>query len=159
MEKRYHALVQGHPDPSSGTIDAPIGPQTRQLGLMRIDRQQGKHALTRCRVVEQYRGFTLLHCHPLTGRTHQIRVHLRSVGLHLVGDEDYQGRPLFLSQIKSSYQAKRNEDERPLMSRVALHAERLEVTHPATGAPVSITAEWSKDLRVTVKYLRQFSGL
>ena len=104
-------------------------------------------------------------CHPTwrppgdSPRTHQIRVHLRSVGLHTVGDVDYAGSPLSLSQIKSSYTPKWSKPERPLMGRVALHAERLEIKHPATGEPIAITAEWPKDLRVTVKYLRMFCGL
>ncbi|KAF0177411.1 MAG: Pseudouridine synthase [Limisphaerales bacterium] len=157
--KTYVALTRGMPAQPEFTVDAPIGPQTRQLGLMRIDTQGGKKSITEFKVIEQLRGFTLLHCHPLTGRTHQIRVHLRSVGLHIVGDVDYAGSPLYLSQIKSSYRPKFKEPERPLMGRVALHAERLEIKHPATGEPIVITAEWPKDLRVTVKYLRMFSGL
>ncbi len=157
--KIYVALTRGMPPQPEFIVDAKIGPQTRQLGLMRIDTQGGKKAVTRFKVVEQFRGFTLLHCQPLTDRTHQIRVHLRSVGLHTVGDVDYAGAPLSLSQIKSSYTPKWNESERPLLGRVALHAERLEIKHPATGEPVAITAEWPKDLSVTVKYLRKFSGL
>lgn len=157
--KTYVALSRGMPEQPEFTVDAPIGSQTRQLGLMRIDRQGGKKAMTQFRVLEQFRGFTLLHCQPLTGRTHQIRVHLRSANLHIVGDTDYAGHPLYLSQIKRSYSPKRDEVERPLMGRVALHAERLDILHPVTGAPVNITAEWPKDLRVAVKYLRQFSGL
>jgi RluA family pseudouridine synthase len=157
--KTYVALTRGMAEQPVFTVDAKIGPQTRQLGLMRIDPQDGKKSVTDFRVLEQFRGFTLLHCHPLTGRTHQIRVHLRSVGLHIVGDEAYMGKPLYLSQLKSSYRPKFKEPERPLMGRVALHAERLEIKHPATGELTAITAEWPKDLRVTVKYLRQFSGL
>jgi RluA family pseudouridine synthase len=157
--KTYVALARGMCQVPEFTVDAPIGPQTRQPGLMRIDRQGGKKSVTNCRVAEQFRGFTLLRCQPLTGRTHQIRVHLRSVGLHIVGDVDYAGSPLYLSQLKRSYTPKPHEPERPLMGRVALHAEQLEIQHPVTGAPLTITAEWPKDLRVTVKYLRQFSGL
>lgn len=157
--KTYVALTRGMPEQPEFTVDAPIGPQTRQLGLMRVDRQGGKKSVTQFRVAEQFRGFTLLRCQPLTGRTHQIRVHLRSVGLHIVGDVDYAGAPLFLSQIKRSYTPKLNEAERPIMGRVALHAEQLEIRHPVTSAVLTITAEWPKDLRVTVKYLRQFSGM
>ena len=157
--KTYVALTRGMPAEPEFTVDAKIGPQTRQLGLMRIDTQGGKKAVTPFKVIEQCRGYTLLHCQPLTDRTHQIRVHLRSVGLHTVGDVDYAGGPLSLSQIKSSYTPKWSKPERPLMERVALHAERLEIKHPATGEPIAITAEWPKDLRVTVKYLRKFCGL
>lgn len=157
--KTYVALTRGMPAEPEFTVDAKIGPQTRQLGLMRIDIQGGKKAVTQFKVIEQFRGYTLLHCNPLTDRTHQIRVHLRSIGLHTVGDVDYAGAPLSLSQLKSSYQPKWSKPERPLMGRVALHAERLEIKHPATGEPIVISAEWPKDLFVTVKYLRKFSGL
>lgn len=157
--KTYVTLTRGTPTEPEFTVDAPVGEQTRQPGLMRIDTQGGKKSITQFKVIEQFRGFTLLHCHPLTDRTHQIRVHLRSVGQHVVGDETYTGKPLYLSQIKSSYRPKLKEIERPLMGRVALHAERLALKHPATGEPAIITAEWPKDLRVAVKYLRMFSGL
>ena len=157
--KTYVALTRGMPEQPEFTVDAPIGHQTRQLGLMRIDTQGGKKSATDFKVQEQFRGFTLLHCWPLTGRTHQIRVHLRSVGLHILGDVDYGGAPLYLSQIKRSYTPKFKEPECPLMGRVALHAGQLEIQHPVTGSALAITAEWPKDLRVSVKYLRQFSGL
>ena len=157
--KAYVALVRGMPEQPEFSVDAPIGTQTRQLGLMRIDTQGGKKSVTEFKVIEQFRGFTLLQCRPLTDRTHQIRVHLRSVGLHVVGDIAYAGSPLSLSQLKSSYRPKWSEPERPLMGRVALHAERLDITHPVTGQPLTLAAEWPKDLRVTLKYLRMFSGL
>lgn len=157
--KSFVALTRGMPAEPEFTVDAKIGPQTRQLGLMRIDMQGGKRAQTKFKVLEQFRGFTFLHCQPLTDRTHQIRVHLRSLGLHTIGDLDYAGEPLFLSQIKSSYTPKLHEPERPLMGRVALHAERLEIKHPGTGEPISLNAEWPKDLRVALKYLRMFRGL
>lgn len=157
--KTYVALSSGMPTQPEFTVDAKIGPQTRQLGLMRIDLEGGKKAITHFKVREQFRGFTLLECQPQTDRLHQIRVHLRSLGLHIVGDTSYMGKALYLSQIKSSYQPKWKEPERPLLGRTALHAERLDIAHPVTRESVSITAEWPKDLRVTVKYLRQFSGL
>jgi len=97
-------------------------------------------------------------CEPLTGRTHQIRIHLRHAGVPIVADELYGGKPLWLSRLKPGYRLKPGREERPLMARVALHAEKLELKHPATGESVSITAPWPKDLTVAVKYLRQYAG-
>jgi 23S rRNA-/tRNA-specific pseudouridylate synthase len=99
-----------------------------------------------------------MRCEPLTGRTHQIRIHARHAGIPIVGDQLYGGKPLWLSRLKPGYRLKPGKEERPLMARVALHAENLELKHPATGELVSITAPWPKDLNVAVKYLRQFAG-
>jgi 23S rRNA pseudouridine955/2504/2580 synthase len=110
-------------------------------------------------VLESFRGHTLLRCRPLTGRTHQIRVHLRYRHLPIVGDELYLGKPLFLSSFKPGYRLKPGRVERPLIGSVALHAERLEIPHPVTGQPVVIESPWPKDLQVALKYLRQHASM
>jgi 23S rRNA-/tRNA-specific pseudouridylate synthase len=75
----------------------------------------------------------------------------------IVGDKLYGGKPLWLSRLKPDYRLKPGHEERPLISRVALHAEALSISHPVTGTTVTITAPWPKDLKVAVKYLRQFA--
>src|SRR6185369_2917649 len=90
--------------------------------------------------------------------THQIRVHAAYAHTKLVGDTLYGGKSLWLSRLKQDYRLKPGREERPLLSRVALHAEELSLPHPVTGQTVTITAPWPKDLKVAVKYLRQFSG-
>jgi 23S rRNA pseudouridine955/2504/2580 synthase len=109
-------------------------------------------------LLEQFSDWALLRCQPFTGRTHQIRIHLRYSGLPIVGDALYGGRPLFLSRLKRDYRLKPGKTERPLVGRVALHAEDLSLIHPVTGKLITITAPWPKDLSVAVKYLRKFSG-
>jgi 23S rRNA-/tRNA-specific pseudouridylate synthase len=78
--------------------------------------------------------------------------------LRVVGDKLYGGKPLWLSRLKKNFRLKTGREERPLISRVALHAEQLTLPHPVTGEPVSITSPWPKDLLVALKYLRQFSA-
>jgi RluA family pseudouridine synthase len=156
--KRYVALVQGTPESDQLDIDAKLAPHPIKPGLMRVDPKRGKRSRTLVSTMEKFARHTLLRCEPLTGRTHQIRIHLRYAGLPIVGDSLYGGRPLFLSRLKPAYQEKKDQPERPLIGRVALHAEELHLQHPISGEPVSINAPWPKDLAVAVKYLRRFAA-
>ena len=122
------------------------------------DAKEGRKAKTLFEVAERFSEYTLLTCRPLTGRTHQIRAHLRHAGFPLVGDALYGGQPLCLSGLKPGYRLKPNQQERPLLGRTALHAEQLNVAHPVTGQTVSIQAPWPKDLTVAIKYLRRYAG-
>ncbi|MGO8837316.1 MAG: RluA family pseudouridine synthase [Limisphaerales bacterium] len=155
--RKHVALVQGRPQEDRFEIDAKLGPHPVQTGLMHVDPKNGKKSKTRFEVLENFSGWTLLKCEPLIGRTQQIRVHLRHAGLPIVGDEPYGGKPLWLSRLKPDYRLKPGHEERPLLSRVALHAEAVSLAHPVAGTTVTITAPWPKDLKVAVKYLRQFA--
>lgn len=157
--KRYVALVHGNAPSLQFEVDAPLAPHPRHVGRMHVDHANGKKSRTLFSVLEAFSGHALLQCRPLTGRTHQIRIHLRHVRLPIVGDELYLGNPLMLSTIKANYRLKPGRTERPLISSVALHAERLEIPHPITGATVVIQSPWPKDLRVALKFLRQHSGV
>lgn len=156
--KKYVALVQGTPVEDEFEVDAKLAPHATRLGMMRVDPKNGKKSRTKFTVMEKYSRWTLMRCEPLTGRTHQIRIHARHAGVPIVGDELYGGKPLWLSRLKPNYRLKPGREERPLIARVALHAEQLELKHPATDETLSITASWPKDLTVAVKYLRQFAG-
>ncbi|HTQ51183.1 MAG TPA: RluA family pseudouridine synthase [Candidatus Acidoferrales bacterium] len=155
--KQYVALAQGTPAKDKFEVEAKLAPHPLKIGLTRVDPKNGKKAGTRFEALEKFSGYTLLRCEPLTGRSHQIRVHLRHVGLPIVGDGLYGGKPLWLSRLKRDYRLKPGREERPLLSRVALHAEMLTLPHPITGRTVTITAPWPKDLKVAVKYLRLFA--
>ncbi|MGD0251184.1 MAG: RluA family pseudouridine synthase [Verrucomicrobiota bacterium] len=157
--KKYAALVQGTPTEEKFEVDAGLAPHPVRIGLMRVDPKNGKRSRTNFEVLEKFSGWTLLRCEPFTSRTHQIRVHLRHAGLPIVGDELYGGKPLWLSRLKRDYRLKPGHTERPLFSRVALHAEQLTLPHPVTGETVAISAPWPKDFKVAVKYLRQFAAL
>lgn len=157
--KSYTALAQGRPTTDLLQIDGKLAPHPVKVGLIRVDPKRGKRARTTVEVRERFDGWTLLTCRPLTGRTHQIRVHLSHIGLPIVGDTLYGGKPLWLSRLKQDYHLKRDQEERPLIGRVALHAEKLTLAHPVTGELLTIEAPWPKDLTVGLKYLRRFASV
>jgi RluA family pseudouridine synthase len=156
--KVYAALVQGSPWEDSFRIDAKLAPHPTKLGLMRVDPKRGKRSITEVSVREEFDRYALLECRPRTGRTHQIRAHLRHMKLPIVGDAQYGGRPLLLSKLKRDYHLKPGQTERPLIATTALHAEQLRILHPITGNEVVIEAPWPKDFTVAVKYLRRFAA-
>jgi RluA family pseudouridine synthase len=156
---KYLALVRGEPLENTFEVNAKLSPHPVKPGVMRIDRDHGKQATTRFEVLENFprHGYALLQGEPLIERAHQVRVHAGHVGLNIVGDELYGGKPLWLSRLKKDFHLKAGREERPLLARTALHAEQLSLSHPLTGETVTIKSEWPKDLKVAVKYLRQYS--
>jgi len=155
--KTYLALAQGSPWDDRFEVDAALAPHPVRPGVMRVDFKHGKRSRTSFEVRERFVGYTLLECRPHTGRTHQIRVHLWWAKQPLVGDRVYSGGPLWLSTFKPDYRPSRSRPERPLLDRPALHAARLELTHPVTGAPLRIESPLPKDLHVALKYLRKYA--
>jgi 23S rRNA pseudouridine1911/1915/1917 synthase len=155
---KHLALVRGVPRADQFEVEARLAPHPTIPGMIWVDSRAGKRSKTRFEVAEIFSGYALLNCVPVTGRTHQIRVHLRHVGLPLVGDTLYGGKPLLLSRLKSDYRLKPGRTERPLLARVALHAEELTLAHPVTRESLTLTAPCPKDLRVALKYLREFAA-
>lgn len=153
--KVYVALAKGTPPEKEFEVDLKLKADERQPGRMRWSKD-GKKSLTRFKVLETFGGVSLIECHPLTGRTHQIRVHLLSAGLPILGDPVYgDGQRLYLSELKKNYRPKGDEPERSLTPRLALHAWKLSLKHPVTGMDVHIECPWPKDLEVALKYLRK----
>ena len=155
---RHIALVREAPAKDQFTVDAKLAPHPTRPGLVHVDPMRGKRAVTVFEVRERFPRFTLVQCESSTNRPHQIRVHLRHAGVPAVGDRPYGGRLLMLSSLKQNYRLKKDQIERPLLDRPALHAEALNLSHPVTGAALAITASWPKDLTVAVKYLRRYAA-
>lgn len=159
ISKEYIAIVQGGPSEASGSIQLRLEPDHFLPGRMRVAKEgAGKAAETRFEVVERWRGYSLLSLKLLTGRTHQIRVHLSASGWPVVADTFYGGSPLRLSRLKPGYKFKVGQAERPIMGRLALHARLLSLAHPVTGQSLSIEAPEPKDFRVSIRYLRQWAA-
>jgi 23S rRNA pseudouridine1911/1915/1917 synthase len=138
VHRRYRTLVWGHVAAATGLIDAPIGRSPREPTRMAVA-VRGKDARTRYEVLDRYTEpveVTHLACTLETGRTHQIRVHLRSIGHPVVGDVRYDGGRQSLP-----------------MHRPFLHAELLELAHPVTGEPLHFTSELPADLRTVLETL------
>lgn len=156
-KKTYLALVQGSPAQDEFTVENRLAPHWSKPGLMAIS-GQGKRSLTHFRVVERFAGCALVECRPVTGRTHQIRIHLQDVGLPIYGDSQYGGQPLLLSRLKRNYRLAPGESETPLIRTLALHAWKLEISHPETGEPLRVEAPLPKSFQVALKNLRRFAG-
>ncbi len=153
---KYLALVHGLPGEDRFTVNAKLAPHPLKPDLMRVA-NNGKKSKTQFTVLERFSGYTSLKCEPLTSRLHQIRVHLRHAGLPIVGDQLYGGKKLWLSRLKPDYRLKPGREERPLISRPALHVEELTLPHPITGQALTIAAPCPKDLKIAFKYLRQYA--
>lgn len=152
VKKVYHALVQGEPLAENFTVDSPIA-VSQGRNHRSVISADGKEAVTEFSLVKRLGPYSLLEARPLTGRTHQIRVHLESQRLPIVADTLYgNGNQLFLSSVKRSYTPGRRE-ERPLMGRLALHAFQLGFSDPASGEALTFEAPHPKDFRATLNQL------
>ncbi len=139
VEKVYHAVAQGHPDPTSGTIDAPIGRHPRADYKFAVV-AGGRDSVTHYETLEAFPAATLLQVHLETGRTHQIRVHFAAVRHPLVGDRTYGADPVLADSLG--------------LARQWLHARSLGFAHPADGRAVTFTSAYPDDLRHALELLR-----
>jgi 23S rRNA pseudouridine1911/1915/1917 synthase len=160
VQKTYLALVSGQGIRAAGSIRLPIAPHPHRPGVMAVRRRAGKSATTCYSVCARFRGYTLLDVRPQTGRSHQIRVHLQAIGHPLAIDPLYgSGEPLLLSALKPSYRPKAGLEERPLMARLTLHAQALELRHPTHGGVCTWVAPLPKDFAAVLRNLRRYRNL
>ncbi len=158
VQKSYLALVEGVPAQAEGVIEQPLGPHPGKPGQMTIVRK-GKYARTEYKVIETFKGFALVEARILTGRMHQVRVHLASIGHPLVADPLYGRREaLFISdlKIKDLRQRKWEESSPALLQRTALHAWRLAFEHPVSGQRIQVEAPLPKDIKAALQQLRKW---
>jgi 23S rRNA pseudouridine1911/1915/1917 synthase len=155
-EKIYVGLVIGSPANQQGTIDLPIAENMVTRGTMIINRR-GKSSVTDYEVLENFGSYSWMQFRIHTGRTHQIRVHMKDIGHPIVCDELYgDGKPVLLSSLKSKFKLSKNElEERPLLNRLALHAYKLGFTKPG-GEKMELQAELHKDLKATLQQLAKW---
>jgi len=159
VQKEYLALVRGAPEEDSGLIVAPIAPHPRIPAKMIISEKKGRPSQTKWQIVERFQGISLVRCRPLTGRQHQIRVHLALIEMPLLVDPLYgNAEAFYLSRIKPGYKPSHHHEERPLLARLSLHAEAITFTHPRTEQPLRIEAPLPKDLHATLTQLRKLCG-
>ena len=173
--KKYHAFVvvlpaehamkvavpirdAGGALPDAFSVELSLGEDERQKGRMRVFKGRGgKECLSEFRALEKFGRFAFVECRPLTGRTHQLRVHLAAAGAPILNDPFY-GDPeikLLLSDIKPRYKGR--AEEKPLIDRLALHASELTLKHPETKEPITIIAPLPHEFDVALKYLRKFA--
>jgi 23S rRNA pseudouridine1911/1915/1917 synthase len=139
VDKTYHALVQGHPDPFTGTIDAPIGRHPGADYKMAV-MAGGRPSVTHYDTLEAFVGVTLLTVSLETGRTHQIRVHLAAIKHPCVGDPTYGADPVLAARLG--------------LTRQWLHAVGLRFTHPTSGEEMSFTSPYPADLEHALEVVR-----
>jgi RluA family pseudouridine synthase len=179
VQKTYHALTVVLPPeqamkvvetirdaagmlPDAFTVDLALGEDEAQPGRMRVFKKRGgKECVTEFRTLERFAArtgsFAWVECRPLTGRTHQLRVHLAAAGAPILHDPFY-GTPdvtLRLSDLKRGYKGR--EKEKPLIDRLALHASELLISHPLTRVPQTLRAPIPHEFEIALKYLRKFA--
>ena len=137
IERRYLALVRGDPDHTSFAVDAPLG---RRLDKVIVDHTDGREAETSFEVRERFGGSALLEAVPRTGRTHQIRVHLRAIGHPILGDRAYGGGGADATALG--------------LGRPFLHSWRIAFDHPVTGARIELEEPLPDDLETALRRAR-----
>lgn len=156
-KKIYTGLVLGSPAEKEGHINLPLAENMVQRGMMIVNRR-GKESLTDYKVLEDFGIYSWMQFRIHTGRTHQIRVHMKEIGHPIVADDLYgDGKPLLLSSLKKKKfkLSKDAEEERPLLARLALHAFQLSFTTVAREQ-IELTAELPKDIRASLQQLAKW---
>ncbi|NCD72023.1 RluA family pseudouridine synthase [Mucilaginibacter agri] len=155
VKKVYHAVIEGTHVFDELFVDLPI--LNTGKGSVSISRQEGKRAETWFQSLKYFKHYTLVECRPVTGRMHQIRIHLATQRASIAGDAMYKGKPVYLSSLKRKYVLGKDQEEQPIMKRFALHA--FEVTFKINEeTEVTIHAPYPKDFDTLLKLLDKFDS-
>jgi 23S rRNA pseudouridine1911/1915/1917 synthase len=157
IERRYWALVWGDPAADSGTVVGNIGrnPNDRRMFMVFPEGEEGKHAITHWRVLERFHYVTLIECRLETGRTHQIRVHMKYIGHTLFGDPRYGGNQILKGTVYSKYR-QFVEKNLAILPRQALHAKVLGFVHPITNEHIRFESDLPRDMEIVINRWREY---
>ncbi|HEY5463473.1 MAG TPA: RluA family pseudouridine synthase [Hanamia sp.] len=158
IEKKYLGIVRGSMPDKKGTVNEPIAEHPLKKGVMTISKK-GKPSLTNYEVLEDYGIYSLIQFEIQSGRTHQIRVHTKSLGHPIICDSVYgDGKPILLSSFKKKYKLSQNDlEERPIINRLALHSYHLNFTD-IHQKDFSIEAPLPKDMKALLQQLKKNRG-
>jgi 23S rRNA pseudouridine955/2504/2580 synthase/23S rRNA pseudouridine1911/1915/1917 synthase len=156
--RKYDVVVEGIVHQDYMEIDIPLRPSRKKVGLT-VPSAKGKPSLTKVTVIEKYRNSTFLECELITGRHHQIRVHLQTIGYPLLIDDLYGNKmEFFVSSIKRKFNLKKGTEETPLISRLTMHAKYLQFHHPKTSQLIELQADYPKDFSSLIRVLKKYSS-
>jgi len=154
IQKTYLALVNGYSFKKSGCVKTPISHSRKNPGTMVLNPRRGKEAQTGWKILADFGLISLVKAKPITGRTHQIRIHMKSIGLPLAIDHIYGSKkPIMLSDFKSNYRLKGENEEKPLIDRLTLHAYQITIPKTDLGPEATFIAKLDKKFAATIKML------
>lgn len=153
VEKTYHAVIDGVVRFDMLKVDLPI--KVDKSNRVNIDFKEGKDAVTYFNTLELYNNFSLIECKPVTGRMHQIRIHLASQNAVITGDTAYRGKLPYLSKLKKGYKYSKWEEETPMIERFLLHAARISFVGP-DDKTITVDAPYPKDFEVFLKVVKRY---
>ncbi|MFN5458515.1 MAG: RluA family pseudouridine synthase [Bacteroidota bacterium] len=158
LDRKYYALVWGNINDDSGTITGNVGRDLKNRKVMSVfpEGDYGKHAVTHYRVVERFGYVTLIECKLETGRTHQIRVHMKFIGHPIFNDNEYGGDRILKGTTFTKYK-QFVENCFAICPRQALHAKTLTIKHPRTGKEISLVTDLPEDMRILLEKWRNYS--
>lgn len=155
VEKIYHAVVHGQTNFINFVIDVPL--TIKNHGIVKWDSKSGKKSSTIFTTLQNFKTCSLVECKPITGRRHQIRVHLKSGKHPIIADTMYDGEFIYLSNFKRNYKPSQRE-ERPIISRLALHATSI-TFKTIDEENVKIEAPYPKDYEILLKQLNKYNNI